>query len=138
MAFNDYRIAVGHNNAAGLVNIESITPSGDEPFDAPDGLGKYRLSPNRVVRGNGLMFHQGLPSTRWEFATITQAQVRYLMETYCSNGYSGFVTIRTQTDNKEVYANFNAVMNLTDPSENSLIYPIYENYIVSFTRMVAL
>lgn len=138
MALYNYQIATGYNNAAGLVNIENITPSGSRAFDAPDGLSKYRPGGQAIIRGNGTITWTGYPSTEWEWSLITLQQVRYLMTTYCASGYSGLVTIKTQTDNIEVYANFNAVMTLTPLPEFPLLYPEIAPYKVRFTRMVAL
>lgn len=138
MALYSYQIAAGNNNAAGLTNIEDITPSGDEAFLAPDGIGKYRPGATAQIRGDGTIVWAGYPSTSWEFSYLTLAQIRYLQTTYCSNGYSGLVTIRTHTDNNETYANFNAVMILPVLPDTPLLYPVITNYSIRFTRMVAL
>lgn len=120
-----YKLASGLNVASGsLVNIETIKPTGDKYFYAPEVYGSYR-SGLRKVRLNDLDFLAGYPSLIWKFDYMTRAQLRYLMDTYCSSGLSGLVTINTTTNNTTTYARLNAVMHLPDLAEaqkNTLIF----------------
>lgn len=132
-----YKLAAGYNNAAGLVNIESITPSGDKAFYPPQGVGAYDPGQFRI-RGDGTVYVSGFAATEWLFSKITRAQVRYLQTTYCNSGWSGKVTVATKTDNINTYANFNAVMVLTKLPESQRNFTIYRDYVVRFTRMEAI
>ncbi|SRR5260221_4390112 len=93
--YEDYRIGAGHNVGIGsLQNIESITPSGDEPFAGPKAFplyddGQIKMKLNRLV------YASGFPNITWQFTRLTYKQYLYLRSTYCSGGLSGFVTIYT-------------------------------------------
>jgi len=130
-------IAAGYNNAIALAAIEAITPPGDRPFVAPRALGLYDPGQFRI-RGDGTLYTAGFASAQWLFSAITQLQVRYLMETYCANGYSGKVTVSTRTDDPDSYANYNAVMLLPKLSESDKKFARFRNYAATFTRMTAL
>lgn len=133
----DYQIAAGNNNAAGLVNIENITPTGGTPFKPPQGVGNWNPGAFRI-RGDGTVYIAGYASTEWVFTTLTRLQHRYLMETYCNNSYSGKVTIRTKADDEDTYANYNAVMILSPLADAERNFTVYNNYAVQFVRVEAL
>jgi hypothetical protein len=136
MAIYAYKIAAGHNNAGSLVNIESITPSGDRHFFPPEGFNNF--NPGQAnIRGDGLIGRSGSPSCFWVFSAMTRKQVAYLRTTYCNGGYSGFVTIATRPDTI-AYANYNAVMILPDPDATNRHFLGYEDYRIQFTQLVAL
>lgn len=137
MSIYDYQIAAGHDNAAGLVNIEAITPSGDKTFYPPAGVGTYNPGEFRI-RGDVSLYIAGEASCEWVFSSLTRAQVRYLMTTYCASSYSGKVTIRTKTDNINTYANYNAVMVLPKLTETERNYTRYRNYRIRFIQVTAL
>lgn len=129
----DYQIAAGNNNAAGLVNIETIVPSGDVAFYPPEGYASYDPGIFRV-RGNGLTTTAGFAATAWVWTRLTRAQFEYLQDTYCASGWSGLVTIRTRIG-RRTYANYNAVLTLTKPKDSQMRRPIWYEYRVDFSRM---
>lgn len=137
MAFYEFQIAAGYNNAVGLVNIESITPSTDwRAFTVPDGFASY--SPGeRKTRPDGIDYTRGYPTVTWNFAGITRKQYIYLRDTYCNDGLSGKVTIRTLKEDN-TYANFNAVMHVPQLPELTRRLGSYEDCDIRFTRLVAL
>ncbi len=114
--YPDLKIAAGHNNAAGLVTIETITAPGDSrPFVYPEawyhfnpGQFKIRTDQSHYIRGKGL--------TAWEFTFLTKLQYVYLSDTFCAGGYDGEVTIRTRI-RATTYSNLNAKIRLPKPSE---------------------
>lgn len=120
-----YKIGAGYNVASGsLSNIETIKPTNDKYFYAPESYGTYR-SGLRKTRLTDLDFFAGYASLIWKFDFLTRAQLLYLMTTYCSGGLSGPVTINTTTNNLTTYSRLNAVMHLPDLAEaqkNSLIF----------------
>lgn len=134
MPFYDYRIAAGNNNAAGLVNIESITPTSDKPFSAPNNFGQFDPGQFRI-RADGKVYVAGFGVASWVFSAMTKAQYRYLMETYCNNSYSGLVTIRTRTDDPDTYANYNAVMILPKLPEMRKVTSGFADCSVRFMRL---
>jgi hypothetical protein len=130
-----YKIGVGYNVASGsLVNIETIRPTNDRLFYPPDTYGSYR-SGLRKTRLNGLDFLSGYPSLVWRFDYMTRAQLRYLMDTYCSSGLSGKVTINTTTNNTTTYSRLNAVMHLPDLAEAQKNTLIFTHVPVVFQRL---
>lgn len=136
MAFFDYKIAVGNNNAAGLVNIETIIPAGDIAFPSP--IARWNYNPGeRVIRGSGMEYRRGFPLQHWQMGTLTSDQYAYAKTTWCGGGYSGLVTVRTRHVSA-TYANYNAV--LVIPAENELEAGVfrYFNVVFTFNRMVAI
>ncbi len=108
-AIYDYRIAAGYNVSIGsLVNIETIKPTNDQYFHAPQSIGFYDPGqPN--VRGDHLYAFNGFASAPWFWAAMTRAQLAYIRTTYCNGGWSGPVTIYTTTGDI-TYARYNADM----------------------------
>lgn len=136
MAIFEYQIAAGYNNAAGLVNIETIKPSSDFLyFWAPVSTDKYSPGIKRV-RLDGVRARFGKASTAWPFDLMTFLQFKYIRDTYCNGGYSGKVTIRTRVG-VNTYANFNAVLDMDEESLQRKIEnrEMYEGVEVRFTGM---
>lgn len=136
----EYRIASGWNNASALTGLEGVFVANDFlPFKTFKSWGTYSPG-DPVVRGDGTIVFDGYPSCSWVFGIITRLQVQYLQDTYCGGGYSGKVTIRTSTDNVNAttalpaYENYSAVMRLSPVGERKY----YKQYVISFTRLVAL
>lgn len=143
MAVYNYRIGAGHGLPIGsLTNIEDIVPSGDTAFYPPDVYGSY--NPGQfIIRGDGSVYLSGYPSEDWHWhgnpgGRISRLQVRYLQETYCNNGYSGPVTILTQTDNPGVYGRYNAIMVLPKLPEGGKNFTVFQDYRVQMTRLGSL
>lgn len=130
-----YKIAANYNVAAGsLINIETIKPTNDAYFFAPSAL--FHSAPgSRVGRLTGLGFRRGFPFVDW-LMTLTLAQYEYLKTTYCSGGFSGFVTINT-TLGTSTYYRCNAVMDVPETEGNGEYYA-FKNIRIRFTRLVAL
>lgn len=137
MPFYGYQIAAGNNNAAGLVNFETITPSGEPHFLAPQNFGHFDPGSFRI-RGDGTVYIAGFGSTSWIIEAITKGQFRYLQTTYCGNSYSGLVTIRTRTDIVSTYSNFNAVMRLPKLEEMRKVTSGFADCRIRFDRLVAI
>lgn len=109
-----YKIASGYNVALGsLVDIETITPSSDEPFAGPQVIALYDDG-LLAVRGDGLITIRGFASVTWRFGRMTYAQYAYLKATYCGGGLSGLVTILTALGSA-TKVRMNAAMTLKKP-----------------------
>lgn len=115
MAFRHNAIAQGHNNVAGLTNIENIIVD-SIPFGVVEDLGLYREGV-QVVRGDGQTATFGHPSIRWVTGGITIAQWHYLYNTLLSGSYSGDVTITSLLNNPTTAVNCNAILSLRNVSE---------------------
>jgi hypothetical protein len=138
MAWSDYQIAVGNNNAAGLALVESLVPSGNIAVAGPAANG-YRNPGVTRIRANGLSTQSGYLSQLWRMVFLTYEQYNYLKTTYCGGGYSGLVTVRTHFTN-QAYANYNAVLIM--PYESDLAQSNvgwgYQGVELLLSRMVAL
>jgi hypothetical protein len=136
VAFQDYKIAAGYDNAGGLVNIGTIIPASNILF--PEPIARPNYTPGqRNVRGDGRLYMNGSASQIWLMTRITFAQWDYAKETWCEGGYSGFVTIRTRYVVK-TYSNYNAVLTLLSESELDGDGIGYKNVPFTFTRLRAI
>lgn len=133
----DIQIAVGNNNAAGLVALESITPSGDIAFLPVRQYGTFNAGETKT-RLNGRPYFAGVQSTQFICAVVTWAQFKYLKTTYCNGGYSGLVTIRIRTDSPATYANYNAVLVLPKESDLAVRYGAFIDVVLNFINLEVL
>jgi hypothetical protein len=107
---SELQIAAGHNNAAGLQSIESITATGDtKPFSSPTAWFNYKPGEFKQ-RTDQTLYIRGKQSTAWNFTYMTKNQLVYLQDTYCNSLYDGNVTIRTRLRDNGAYLNMNARM----------------------------
>lgn len=104
MPFYEFSIAVGHDAADDLENIEAIVPTDDVAFKVPDGFATFNAGIIRV-RHDGLDISAGFKSAIWLFPGLTRLQWQWLWER------RGLVTIRTLND-EYAFANYNAVMSV--------------------------
>ena len=138
----DYKLAAGHNNAAGLTLVTAIT-DGTNRLIEPQVYGNLTRGVRRV-RANGATSFAGFPSIEWRFGYLTVGQWNYLYSTY-ENGAAtkGLVTVRLAIYGT-TFANYNAVISLQDPIEMefaNLLDPataVYLNPVVTFSRLEAL
>lgn len=138
--FYAYKIAAGYNNAAGFVNIEAITPTGDRNFAPPQAYAGFSPGVLRV-RADGLRYVAGFQTIIWQFSVLTAAQWRYLMDTYSTGGnsYSGKVTISSRGVD-DAYASYNAIINIPPlpELESGRKWKNYRDVVIRFTRAVAI
>jgi hypothetical protein len=135
-AFQNYQIAAGWNNAAGLVNIGLIVPSSHIAFVEP--IAKPNWNPGiQRIRLDGLSYSAGYSSQTWTLGFVTLQQYDYLLSTYTGGGQSGKVTIKTRYRN-HAYANYNAIMSIPIPDELQATGQLYQSVPVTFRKLVAL
>jgi hypothetical protein len=117
MPIEQYKIFPGWNNAASLVNVESITPSpaptkylndiANGNFDANTSyvVSGTPISENRIMTpGGGIQ--NGYTNQQWIFALISDDALKYWRATY-----TGLMTIATKMDDAyDVYSNVNAIL----------------------------
>ena len=115
--YPNLKISAGHDNQAGLVAIESITPPGDtKSFYYP--VAWYNYNPGQfAIRSDGTYYIRGKSLTAWTFSFMTKLQYQYLSDTYCGNNYDGNVTLQTPIRTSTTNAIINARMRLPKPSE---------------------
>ena len=105
----DYKLAAGHNNAAGLTAITSIT-DGTLALTEPLQLPFYSRGIRRN-RTNGSVNRAGMPATAFVFGYLTLSQWAYLRA-----NYEGLVTVRLALGSG-TFANYNAALALPDPAD---------------------
>lgn len=137
--YPDYQIAAGHNNAAGLVSVEShIAPTSAHYIVAPTVRGGYSPGQN-YVRGNGLLGTNGFARVNWHHSLMHYENDVYWRLTYCSGGFSGLVTVRTRLFPTGAFAVYNAVLTIPHPVERDEDgFGRVDDYISALTRMVAI
>lgn len=137
MAFYLYKIAAGWNNAAGLVNVESLIVDTDT-FAPPVAYMAYNPGTVRV-RADGQVYYSGFPSVVWRFTGLKRAMYYYLMTNYTTGGntLSGKVTISTRNITG-THANYNAVMVLPAPPEVDRSFTAIRNLDVRFIQLVSI
>lgn len=137
--FTEFSLAAGWNNAGSLVRIESITPSGDRSFVAPDGWSQFDLGVEKL-RFDRLSTIVGFPATAWVWGGLTRKQYAYLVSTYSLGGvsYRGKVTVRTIKADGQTYANYNAIIDIPKLSTETRRGGAYENVKVNFLGLVAI
>lgn len=111
----DYKIAVGHNNAAGLTLVTSLTDSNGVTFLMPRGL-PYRSRGEKRPTLLQTIKRAGQNSTRWVSSGMTLAQYKKIIDTY-----EGLVTIRIALSTT-TFANYNATLYMPDESELEYVY----------------
>lgn len=141
LLLDDYKWAVGYNNAAGLALVSSTIPSTDEAFNRGEiilALPNYNPGVPKI-RGTGLISYAGYKSTKWGFGYWTLLQYEYLQTTFAGalGKYTGFVTIRTRIGNT-AFANYNGIMNIPTPDQLEYTEQRYVAPFLTFTRMRAI
>lgn len=139
MAFQDYQIAAGYNNAGGLQNVEDILPlANNRQTFLAKGWGNIDEGIERE-RADGTTYTTGFTIITWQLSVLSIEQWAYLQTNYSTGGnsLSGLVTIRTRVTNK-TYANYNAVMKLPKLSEFDKEFGIMRNAEIRFVRAEAL
>ncbi len=136
----DYRLAANHNVAlVSLVNIQTIKPTGDRYFPAPQayGFGSPGQLGYRLYESLG--FRRGFKRVVWLLHVASRPQYEYLSTNYCGGELSGLVTIYT-TVGKSTYARYNATMSLPAPDEapGSEFYAFRNGLRIVFLHLVAL
>jgi len=129
-----YALAAGHNNAAGLITLSKTNVGGRPIFVR--GAGGYRPG-ELVVNLAGGLAPLGFASETWIVSVLLYAQYEWLRNTFCAGGYSGRVTVRTRTDGL-AYANYNAILHVPASGELTRVLGRYENVELRLLEMVAL
>lgn len=135
-AFQDYKIAAGHNNAGSLVNIGLIVPSSHIAFIEPIARPNWNPGIQRI-RLDVITYSAGFISQKWVMGILTFQQYDYLLSTYCGGGQSGHVTIRTRYRN-HAYANYNATLHVPTPDELQSTGQGYQIVPLTFRKIIAL
>lgn len=129
-----YKLAAGFDVALGsMIDITTITPSGDEPFSDPKVLPLY-IDGIVKIRGDGLVTTQGFAAQPWFWTRMTYKQYYYLRTTYCSNGLSGPVTVMVNVGANTTLTRMNAIMILSTPKDIKSEFR-FQDVLVMFTRL---
>lgn len=129
-----YALQAGWNIALpGLVNITSIIPPGDIPFDDPKVLPLYDDGIIKI-NGSGQVVVQGFAVQPWFFARMTYKQYDYLRDTFCASGLSGNVTVLVNVGGDASTTRKNAVL-ILEPPGKLRNFPWYHDVTIKFTRL---
>lgn len=131
--FEKSLIAKGYNNAAGLINIETISVNGT--YFAPiDSFGKW--SDGLFERdGTGKLIDTGYASTSWTAGFITLTQWNYLYTNILGGARSGPVTIQTLRYNADYHLICNAILDIGDPPGLNKAVATYNPFTYRFSRL---
>ena len=107
---NDYQIADGHDNDAGLTALAELDPPLFAAYsDGP--VTEWHENEARVWSGNRQLVPVGRAWVVWRFFRLSRDEMLHLRE-----NFSAAVTIRTLDKSADAFANFNATLVLPDPS----------------------
>lgn len=130
-----YKIATGWNVGSGsLTDIETIVVSGQR-FAGPKVTPLYDPG-GRKYRTDGSVFNSGFSAITWRFGILYYQQWKYLRDTYCAGGFSGKVTILSDTGDA-VFARWNAVLQLPFPNALKGSMTWYKDADITMARIVA-
>lgn len=135
--FQSHQIAAGHNNAAGLTNIETLTDSLGRRFKPVQDFMQFSLG-IPLIRGDGITVPTGQISFKWTSNLLYLEQWYYLYNTLLSNSLSGLVTVRTRQFQPSTYANYNATLYINNPTELEYQLGYISNFTWNFTRVTVL
>lgn len=138
MVFYEYSVVADYNNAANLMNIETLFDASNKKFEVVSGHPAYEPGSERTL-SNGLPDWQGYPHTQWISGVMHWSGYLYLYTTILNNSYANYVTMRTRTKGG-AYSNFNAILKI--PTEIQLINvnrgQAHPRFVWTYTRMVAI
>lgn len=108
-----YKVAIGHNNTAGLTDI---TPQPRTP----------RLLPGEVIyAASGLVYEDGAYTTRLLYNALSWSAYTALLAQFgLTSAKSAAVTLRLRKDTDNTFANYNAI----------LVRPTFEDGAVAMRR----
>ena len=132
MSIQDYQLAVGHDNEAGLTNVESTLPTfRSRPFYVR-GRGSFSEGVVRVKGDKGL-YVTGYNTFAWQVSFLSYEQYAYLQTTYTTGGnsLSGPVTVRTRRFGG-TYSNYNATIRLPKIADSDSGYLGIRNAVIVF------
>lgn len=127
MAFQQYKIAAGWNNAAGLANVEDQFPRYQNKPLIVRGRGGF--SPGvRRIRGNFSVSYSGKQIIRWRIRVMGINQYNYWQANYTTGGnsYSGKNTIRSR-NGSDSFANYSVTSQLPSPDTLETKGDSYQN-----------
>ena len=138
MAFYEYSIAPGHDNAAGFINVETMIDASDRTFRAVVGHPAYDPGSPRTL-SNGRSSFEGFAATTWNSGLVRWSGYLYLYTTILGGAYDGEVSMRTRTKGG-AYTNYNAILRIPTEVELENVNKgqAHPRFIWTFTRMVAI
>lgn len=132
MPLYSFQLAAGHNNAAGLANVETTFGAPFWPLVVWDRGVRFERADSQITRVGFLAFD-------WQLDVLTFAQRALLSTTYCAGGDSGLVTVRSWIPAMDgTYANYNGTIQLPDPKEAGPTIAAWQNALLRFTQVAAL
>lgn len=116
MPLFEYEIVAGWNDAASMVNIESLSPAGVTQLRQPPGQTYAILEASVTYRRGERRFSANGGTSYAGYATVTWPLLcSHEALTHFYDTYSGQCTVRTTTGDRETYSNWNAYVLVPDP-----------------------
>lgn len=116
MAFQNYSIASGFNNAAGLANVETAFPT----FQGKPMIVQGRtFNPGeKRRRADKLTYRTGFQIALWRIPVMSIAQYNYWIANFTTGGnsFSGKNTIKTKKVD-DTYGDYSVVSDIPSPDE---------------------
>jgi len=129
------KIAVGNNNAAGLTELEDLSPPLFDLFGPSEAIKtEWHDYETRELAGDHIYVNIGRPWVAWIFDWMTRAEMAYLRTTYATQ----LVTIRTLNKATNAYANYSATLVFPELGETDYDIGIWEKVRIEFHDLVAL
>lgn len=119
-------IAAGHNNAAGLTLVSSLTDANGVKLVMPRAV-PFTQEGELAIRANGSPAYRGFDSQDWEFSVLLLTQY-YLLR----NTYTGLVTVKLSI-NGSTFANYNASAWIDEKTTGQYGYVQGSTYAPNFT-----
>jgi len=130
--FQNNEIAIGYDNTANLVNIETISIN-SIPMSKVDDLGKWSQG-DYLRDGDSVLQPQGYAMTSWAAGYMTLDQWNYWFN-YLGHKRSGKVTIRTRRYEASYSVICNAVLDIGNPPTLTKGVNAYLPFVYRFTRV---
>lgn len=141
MPIQQYKIAAGWDNEAGFENIETIVPAGSSPrpvfYNAGTPTYYYVRGWDSLSRGQrrfdavGGSSFSGFSIVEWQIAVVDALGRQHMID-----NYEGQVTVATTVGKPDVYENWNAYLEVPDPSEVSSRDKMLTEFLLRF-RLVS-
>ena len=129
----NFKIAAGLNNAAGLVNVETLVDADGRTFNPPVLTNDYIL---RQTLSGGGMFDRGYQSFTWQ-SDLWRPQYQYLYGTLLTGTLTNNVTFQTQrTIDSGAYSVWQGKLTLPQMSDINRNYKLYAGVQWQFTRCI--
>lgn len=117
MARQQHKIATGYDNTGSLVLWRSYQDAEGIYYPPVRSYPNWRQG-ELVINGDLSSNHDGTPVQRWEIGAVEASTYFDIVDRFCETGfYYGYVTVATNQQQIDVFANYNAILHVPQPAE---------------------